>query len=300
MSTTTRHRADFTSNGTRCAAWFYPGRNGACIVMSGGVGVPKEVATDRFAARFQDAGFAVLAFDYRGLGASDGTPRQVLRIRDQLDDLRAAITHAQGLPGVQAGRVGGWGFSSSAGHLLQLLAGDPPGLSAVIAQTPYVGGRTASAAVLRHQTAAATSALLALAVRDALGGVVGRRPHLVPLAGPKGTVAMLTTPDAQDGARALDPDGRHPEWVQAIAARAVLSMATYRPGKVVGRITRPVLYVVCEDDTAALAAATLDAAARTPGAQTARFPGGHYGPFLDAHDAVVAAEIDFLARTLCA
>jgi pimeloyl-ACP methyl ester carboxylesterase len=298
MSTTTRQRADFTSNGTRCAAWFYPGRNGACIVMAGGAGVPKEPATDRFAARFQDAGFAVLAFDYRRLGASDGTPRQVLRVRDQLDDLRAAITHAQALPGVEPGRVGGWGFSSSAGHLLRLLAGHASGLGAVIAQTPYVGGRKASAAALAHQTAAATSALMALAVRDAVAGVFGRRPHLVPLAGPKGTVAMLTTPDAQQGGQALDADG-HPEWVQAIAARSVLSMAAYRPGKDVGRIERPVLYVVCDDDIATLASATLEAAFRTPGAQNARFPGGHYAPFLEAHDAVVEAEIDFLTRTLC-
>lgn len=36
--------------------------------MAGGFAVTKEPGTDRFATRFADAGFGVLAFDYRGLG----------------------------------------------------------------------------------------------------------------------------------------------------------------------------------------------------------------------------------------
>jgi predicted alpha/beta hydrolase len=54
--------------------------------MAGGFGVTKEPASDRFAERVSEAGFGVLAFDYRRLGESDGEPRQVQRIRDQLAD----------------------------------------------------------------------------------------------------------------------------------------------------------------------------------------------------------------------
>ena len=57
-----------------------PPRNGA----SSSFGVTKEPATDLFARRFRDAGFAVLAFDCRRLGESGGVPRQVVRIKAEL------------------------------------------------------------------------------------------------------------------------------------------------------------------------------------------------------------------------
>jgi hypothetical protein len=48
-----REKARFVSGGTECAAWHYPGTNGACVIMAGGFGVTKEPATDRFARRFK-------------------------------------------------------------------------------------------------------------------------------------------------------------------------------------------------------------------------------------------------------
>src|SRR4051794_41425690 len=70
-----RHKVRFPSGDTTCAAWHYEGVNGGCVVMSGGLAVTKEPATDRLAARFQAAGFSVLAFDFRRLGESGGGPR---------------------------------------------------------------------------------------------------------------------------------------------------------------------------------------------------------------------------------
>ncbi|MFI5897348.1 hypothetical protein ACIA5D_45375 [Actinoplanes sp. NPDC051513] len=60
------------------------------MIMAGGFAVTKEAATDLFAERFHEAGFSVLAFDYRHLGESDGQPRLVLPIRDQLADWEAS------------------------------------------------------------------------------------------------------------------------------------------------------------------------------------------------------------------
>lgn len=68
--------------------------------MAGGLGVTKEPATDPFATRFHDAGFSVLAFDFRHLGESDGEPRQVVYLKRQLADWRAAIEFAAALPEV--------------------------------------------------------------------------------------------------------------------------------------------------------------------------------------------------------
>ena len=137
----------FRSGTDDCAAWHYQGSNGACVVMAGGAGVTKKPATDRFAARFH-AGYSVLAFDHRHLGESSGTPRQVVRIREQLADWEAALDCAASLPGVAPGKIAGWGFSLAAGHLLHLAA-RPPGqhrLAAVIAQAPLVDGAASSRA----------------------------------------------------------------------------------------------------------------------------------------------------------
>ena len=81
--------------------------------MAGG-GVTKEPGTDLSAKRFHDAGFAVLAFDYRRLGESGGQPRQVVRIRERLTDWQAAIAFAAGLLEVDPARLAIWGFSLSA------------------------------------------------------------------------------------------------------------------------------------------------------------------------------------------
>jgi predicted alpha/beta hydrolase len=89
-----REKVSFVSGGVACAAWHYPGTNGGCVVMTGGFAVTKEPGTDRFAERFNAAGFSVLAFDYRNFGESAGEPRQVARIPGQLDDWRVAIAYA--------------------------------------------------------------------------------------------------------------------------------------------------------------------------------------------------------------
>lgn len=292
-----RQKIHFESGGISCAAWYYPGNNGACVVMAGGFGVTKEPATDRFAARFQAAGYGALAFDYRRIGESDGALRQVLPLDDQLADWRAAIARASTLQAVDPTRIALWGWSLSGGHLLRLAA-ESDGFAAVIAQTPYAGGLAAARAASRHQTPWAMARLMGIGLLDVAGGLLDRAPRLVPLAAPRGTVAVLTTPDAQEGAAALDPNNDYPEWIQEVAARSVLRTATYRPGRYAARIDEPLLVVVCDDDVAALAASAVRVARRAPRGELARFPGSHYAPFLDAHDSVVEAELHFLDRHL--
>ena len=235
-----REKVRFTSGRTECAAWHYPGTNGACVIMTGGAGATKEPGTDRFATRFHDAGFTVLAFDHRRFGESGGRPRQVARIREQLADWQAAIGFAGGLPGVDPARLAIWSFSLSGGHVLALAARNP-NLAAAIAQTPNVDGRAGARNAMRHTTPGAMLRLTGRAVLDGLGGLAGRRPLLVPTAGEPGTVALLSTPDALDGTRALDPDGRYPDWRQEIAARLVLRVGFYRPIRYAARVRCPLL-----------------------------------------------------------
>lgn len=254
-----REKVRFQSGGVECAAWHYRGTNGACVVMAGGFAVTKEPGTDPFARRFHQDGFSVLAFDYRRLGESGGEPRLVLPIRDQLADWRAALDFASTLSEVDPGRLAIWGFSASGGHVLKIAARNLH-VAAAIAQTPNTDGLAISRNQARHQKPTAMLRFTALVVADTIGGLFGRPPRLVPLAGRPGTVATLTTPDAQDAGRALDPDNRYPGWQQAVAARSALRLAVYSPGRAVRRVRCPLLILVCDQDQSALAEPAVRAA----------------------------------------
>lgn len=286
-----REKVSFTSGGVACAAWHYPGSNGGCVVMTGGFGVTKEPGTDRFAERFAAAGFGVLAFDHRNFGESAGEPRQVARVSDQLADWRAAIACAKTLPGVE--RVAIWAFSLPGGYIVQL-ASEDLGIAAAIAQSANVDGPTVTRNASRYQTPGSALRLIGRSLLDLAGGLLGRPPRLVDLAGPPGTVALLNTPDAQLSNATLNPGNRYPDWQQAIAARSVFPAAFYRPLKYAADARCPILYVVCADDQSALAAPTLKAARSTAKAEVLQVPGNHYAPFLDAHEQVVETELAFL------
>jgi len=292
-----REKVRFVSGDTECAAWHYPGTNGACVIMAGGGAVTKEPGTDLFAKRFNEAGFAVLAFDYRHLGESGGEPRQIVRIGEGIDDWQAAIEFAPTLPGVDPTRLAIWGFSLSGGHVFRVAAHNPQ-LAAAIAQTPNADGPVAGRSATRHQTPLAMLRLTGRSMLDTLGGFVGRQPLLVPLAGEPGTVSMLTTPDGLDGDRALNPGNKYPEWQQEVAARSVLPIVLYRPGRDASRIQCPLLVFVCDQDQTALVEPSVQAANRAPRGRLVRMPGGHYEPFLDGHEQAVEAQLSFLRKHL--
>jgi fermentation-respiration switch protein FrsA (DUF1100 family) len=294
-SSVARQKVHFVSGDTKCAAWHYPGTNGACVIMAGGLGVTKEPGTDRFAKEFNDDGFTVLAFDYRRFGESGGEPRQVARIGEQLADWRAAIAFGSKLPEVDATKLAIWGFSSSGGHIFRVAAHNPE-LAAAISQTPLADGPAVVPNAMRHQTQIAALRFTARAMLDTFGRLVGRDPLLVPLAGERGTVTSLTTPDALNGARALNPDNRYPEWQQEVAASSALRVGFYRPGRHASRISCPLLVLAYDDDGVAPPGPAVRAAERAPRGELVRLPGGHYEAFMDGHERAAEVQLSFLRR----
>jgi fermentation-respiration switch protein FrsA (DUF1100 family) len=216
-----------------------------------------------------------------------------VRIGEQLADWQAAIGYARSLPGVDPTRLAIWGCSLSGGHVLSVAARDPD-LAAAIAQTPNADGPATMRNGLRQTTPGALLRLSGRALFDAVGGLVGRDPLAVPLAGRPGTVAALTTPDALDGATALNPDGRYPDWRQEVAARSLARIGLYRPGRHAARIRCPLLVVACDHDRSALAGPAVRAAQAAPRGELIRLPGGHYEPFMGGHERAVEVQLSFL------
>jgi pimeloyl-ACP methyl ester carboxylesterase len=62
----------------------------------------------------------------------------------------------------------------------------------------------------------------------------------------------------------------------------------------------PLLLLACDQDQSVLAEPAVRAAGHAPHAELVRLPGGHYAPFLDAHEPAVQAELAFLHRHLVA
>ena len=114
--------------GTTLRGWLYlpdpTARPAAGIVMAHGLSAVKEMVLDRYAEVFCQAGMAVLAYDHRNLGASDGEPRQEINPGAQARDYRRAIDWLAGRPELDAERIGLWGSSYSGGEVIVVGACD--------------------------------------------------------------------------------------------------------------------------------------------------------------------------------
>jgi len=294
-----RRKIRFESGDAECAGWLYPGSSGACVVMAPGLAVPKEPGTDPFAVPFHEAGFTVLAFDFRRFGESGGEPRQVLDIRAQQADMVSALDFAASLPEVDPARIALWGFSLAGGHVLALAA-QRRELAAAIAISANADGLAASRNALRYQTPWMLARLTGRALLDSLTSRFGRPPRLVPLTGARGALAMTCSPDALMADDALNPGGAHPKWCQQIAARSVLSLGSYRPGQHAREIRCPLLVLAYEQDDAALAAPAVRAGELAPQGEVVTMPGGHYEAYMDGHERAVELQLGFLRRRLLA
>jgi hypothetical protein len=151
------------SDGTRMAGDLYTPKDPApqgkrpAIVLCAGTGGTKGGTQARIAPIFAQQGYVVLAFDYRGWGASEsqlmaveqqpapGENNQMtlavralrwqMNMTDQTEDIRAAISFVAGEPDVDKDRIGLWG-SSYGGGLVTWMAGNDPRVKCVAAQVP--------------------------------------------------------------------------------------------------------------------------------------------------------------------
>ncbi len=99
----------------------------------------KVIHPERFARALVPRGFAVLAFDYRGFGFSEGE-RGRLVPQEWAEDVRAAVDRVSAHPELDADRVGllGWGLG---GGVVVYEAGDDPRVKAVVCCNGIADGR---------------------------------------------------------------------------------------------------------------------------------------------------------------
>lgn len=287
----------FQSAGTRCAAWLYRPDGGGdgptpCVILAHGFSAVRDQRLGAFAERFAEAGLIALVFDYRHFGDSDGEPRQLLDIGRQLEDWRAAIGYARTLDGVDPGRVAIWGSSFGGGHVMAIAARDQS-LAAAVSQVPFADGLVTLPSLGIGQTLMLTREGL----RDQLGALRGRPPHMIAATGPPGSSSVMNTPDSERGMEAITAPGS--TWRNEVAARIALHVGTYRPARRAARIRCPILFCVADNDALTAPGLVLKAAERAPRAEVKRYPIGHFDIYVgESFEHAVADQTDFFTRHL--
>lgn len=269
---------DFLSGGVRCQGWFYlPDTEPpfACVVMAHGLGADPDGPLGTVAGRFAADGLAVLAFDYRCFGASEGAPRRVLSVTRALEDWHAAIAYVRGRDEIDAARVGLWGSSMSGGQVIAVAASDH-GIRAVVSQVPYVDGYAlAWAAGVRHNLR-----ILPDVLRDLLHAAVGARPHMVDWLGRPGARAAVSTRYTD----LYDQLSSYPSMRlgNKVAARSLLEAYRFRPILMATEIRCPLLVVATYQDRVAPPRAAIQTAHAPPYVEMAMFSGRHFDMYVGA------------------
>jgi fermentation-respiration switch protein FrsA (DUF1100 family) len=284
--------------GEPCAAWVYrpdgavPANGRPALVMAHGLGATREMGLDAYARRFAAQGLVVVVFDYRYFGASGGEPRELVSIPEQLTDWDSAIAFAKRLTEVDATRIAIWGSSFGGGHAIATAARHPE-LAGAIAQCPFTDGLASMLALGPRSILGVTPRAMA----DEVAAVIGRSPVRVPLVGAPGSPALMTSPDAEPGYRALVPAGKSGRL--DVAARIGARIGLYRPGRDAVRVRCPLMVNVCDRDSVAPARATLRHVGRAPYLELCHYDLGHFDIYSgEGFEQVVADQVDFLIRHL--
>ena len=109
------------------------------IIMAHGYSATIEgMVADKFAENFYIAGFAVLLYDHRGFGISEGEPRQQTNRWVQARGYKDAIDFVFTIPQINHSMIALWGDSMSASESIVVAAIDHR-VKLIIAQIPACG-----------------------------------------------------------------------------------------------------------------------------------------------------------------
>src|SRR3984893_11658967 len=173
---------EFDAEGVTLRGWFYV-PDGAkkpvpTVIMAHGFSCLKEMFLDQYAEVFVKDELAVLVYDNRCFGASDGEPRQEIDPILQVRDYEHAISFARTLPEVDKERIGIWGTSYTGGHVLIVAAIDKR-VKCVVSQVPVVSGARNIHRAVREDF---IPELLACFYDDRAARFAGKAPAMVPVA----------------------------------------------------------------------------------------------------------------------
>lgn len=291
---------EFISAGVTCRGWLYRPDGAAgpapAIVMSHGFSATRHMGLAPFAERFRGAGFAVLVFDYRCLGDSEGAERGRIIAQEQHDDLRAAIDFIQAQPGIDPARIGLWGTSYSGGHALFVGSLDAR-IKAIVAQVPALA---VARSLIGFVGPEGFAAYLAAFAADLTGRNAGRPSAQVPVVAPEGQPSVFPSPEARDWFATSAP-GPEAGWVNHTTLESLARMAEYTPAAFIDLAAKPLLLLAAEHDGIIPVAQVHEVFARAQEPKELEiYPCGHFGlyPGRPFHEAAAERAAEWFGRWL--
>ena len=233
---------------------------------------------------FTAAGFAVLIFDYRGFGASEGD-RGTLSPAWQLEDWRSAIAYMRSRDDIDAARGAIFGSGGTGGGNAVLVAAHEPAMRATISQVPVADGRD-----WLHRMRAEHEWIAFLASVEAdrrSRAATGEGISVHPREG-----IMVATPERRATNVKADVDARIPSSVPLAAAQGILE---YRPLDVARRVGGLMVIAVADDAvTPTDHAEALYAAAASPKQLVLQRNTSHYTAYTQYAAQVIPLMVEWL------
>lgn len=297
MQPTTQTR--FRSGRDHCAAWITrpdPAVHGdgphPAVVLVHGFGATHEMRLAQYEQAFSDAGMVVLSFDFRNIGASGGTPRQLVSVRRQLADIDGALDFVRADQAVDADRVGIWGTSMGATHVM-LTAARHPELAAAVVQCPVVNTQNAAFASGLGHVVKLAGPILGDLFRAAL-----RLPRrYLPIVGDPGSAAVVTVPGAKDGWYGMVPEGA--VFDNRVTAAVGAELVVRNASRQAADIRMPFLVCVSDRETLMDPRIAARCARIAPRGEALHYPADHFDVYhAPLVDTIIADQTVFLARHL--
>lgn len=281
-----REDVTFSSAGTACAGWLYRPAEAsgdvACVVMAHGFALTRNDGLAGYAEALTRAGVAVLVYDHRYLGDSEGEPRQRIRMPEQLADRLAAIAFARSLAGIDPDRIILWGYSLSGGTAVDAAVADPRVAGAILL-CPFLDGRWRTLRGLRMDP------------RNALWLTVqGMRDVLVSASAAPGDHGGMTFPGELEGFLSIVAPG----WRNEVGAGLALPLPFWRPVTKARKLACPVLIQAGERDGSVSARSIEQLARRAPRVTRKSYDVAHFEPFAGRSAAIIDDQVAWLRAML--
>ena len=288
-------QAGFRSDGLRCGFdLFRPdiAEPPPLVIMAHGFGGERDFRLPAYAQHFARNGIAVMLFDYRSFGDSEGEPRYLVDPDRHVADWKAAIAHARTISDINKDKIALWGTSYSGGHAVVCAAQDAD-IRAVVAQVPFLDPFSSIVHVgLTHLLWAIPHGVL-----DAVKSLLGFSPHYVKLAAKPGRFAAMNTPESLPGFLSIVPD--ESKWANKVCARILFKFPMYRPLSLASGVRCPAMLTLAENDSLLASNTVRKAAKRMRNAQIINYPFGHFDIYHgDGFKDAIAKQTRFLVQHL--
>lgn len=219
-------------------------KNPVVIMAHGFTTTINGMTADKYAERFREEGFAVLLYDHRNFGISDGEPRQEINFwvqsRGYIDGIDFVITQ----PEIDTSKVAVWGASLSAREAF-LVGSVDERVKAIINQIPAYGDN--------FPTIDTDGKLYSIAKETVLTERIKDLPHTVTGQMPIVSSDQLGTPSALSELTAyrwfIEYGGRYgTNWKNIVSFSNIKIPDLFHIGQCAQYLKAPILMVVATND----------------------------------------------------